>query len=58
MSQSLPQIPFTKSPYKGYYHKGKYIVQFFKEIICFDLKTGQELWKYRAKKFFNSYCGH
>jgi outer membrane protein assembly factor BamB len=43
MSQSLPQIPFTKSPYKGYYHKGKYIVQFFKEIICFDLKTGQEL---------------
>lgn len=55
MSQSLPQISYTSSPHKGYYYKGHYIVQFFKEIICYDLKTGLEKWKYRSKKFFNGY---
>jgi len=56
MSQALPQLPLSDSPYKGYYYKGDYIVQFFKEIICFDLSTGQEKWKYRPKKFFNGYA--
>lgn len=55
MRQLLPPTYVSESPYKGYYYKGHYIVQFFQEVICFDLNTGQEIWKFRPKKFLNGY---
>lgn len=44
-----------KENYQGIYYNGNYIVQHFKDLISYDLMTGEENWKYRAKKYFTNY---